>query len=44
MEEFKECLDVVLEMNQREIDSICEEVLYPHVPVHHYRTVFMSVK
>jgi hypothetical protein len=26
------------------VDSISEEVLYPAVPVHHYRTVFMSVK
>ncbi|KAL5256870.1 hypothetical protein ACHWQZ_G011960 [Mnemiopsis leidyi] len=44
VDEFKECLQVVLALNKREIESICEEVLYPHVPVHHYRAVFMSVK
>ena len=44
MTEFKDCLKVILDLNERDVDSISEEVLYPAVPVHHYRTVFMSVK
>jgi hypothetical protein len=44
LQEFKESLGVILELNNRDVDSISEEVLYPAVPVHHYRTVFMSVK